>query len=130
MFTHLKDLIQTKAPLKQNMELDADFNPYMAQRWLSMYNKDFATIINYTTNSSYPALVDKNMWYKLLQTCIPCNPNRYIKYIKKNKKEKTINDNVLSFVSANMEISKREALELLTQDKSLLKNVKKSLGEK
>jgi hypothetical protein len=129
MFKYLKDIIQTKKPLKDNLDLDAEFIPYMTQRWLSMYSKEYATILNHTTNSAYMAFESKNEWYKFLQVCLPCNPNKYIKYIKKNKKEKDLNDHLVTFLSQAQEISKREAREKLLADKTLFNNVKKALGE-
>lgn len=129
MFEHLKHLIQTKQKLKEDLSIDTSFTPFMAQRWVSMYNADHCVIINETTNRLYQGLSDKNSWYKLLQTVTPCNPYKYIKYIKKSKTTKQINAKYIEFTATNLQISKREAEKYIINNPDLIEQLKRSLGE-
>lgn len=129
MFEHLKHLIQTKQKLNQDLNLDSGFTPFMAQRWISMYNVDHAIVVNESTNRLYQGLPEKNYWYKMLQVLTPCNPYRYIKYIKKSKKEKQINSKYIDFVASSLEISKREASIFIANNSNVIKQLKKTLGD-
>lgn len=129
MFNHLKSIIETKKPLEEDLNLDSTFTPFIMQRWLSMYNEDFCVYLNETTNKLYGGLTNKNDWYKLFQSTLPSKPNKYIKYISKSKKTKSINDKYISFVAETLEISKREAEFILLSDSKLVKQLKNNLGE-
>lgn len=129
MFEHLKHLIQTKQSLKEDLTIDTSFTPFMAQRWISMHNITSCISINETTNRLYQGLLDKNSWYKMLQVVTPCNSYKYIKYIKKSKNNKAININHINFIADNLQISKKEAAEYITNNPNITKQLKKTLGE-
>lgn len=129
MFEHLKHLIQTKKVLKEDLVMDTSFTPFMAQRWLSMHSDEYCVSINESTNKLYQGLSDKNHWYMMLQTLVPCNSYKFIKYIKKTKNKQNVNDKYMNFVAENLQISKREALEIIESNPSILKQIKKTLGE-
>jgi hypothetical protein len=129
MFERLKHLIQTKQELKEDLAMDTSFTPFMSQRWLSMYNREYCIRINDTTNRLYQGITDKNDWYRMLQMLVPCNSYRFIKYIKKKKNSKQLNHKYICFVAENLEISKREAEDFLNNNPFVIKQLKKSLGE-
>jgi hypothetical protein len=83
-----------------------DYNPptYLINRWVSMANPAFARIVNLTTNKWYTAINDFNLkaFYK---TLLP-KYNGRIKYIKKEVKEKEIEEDVN--MASILECSQRE----------------------
>lgn len=129
MFEHLKHIIETKDNLDQDLNLDPTFVPFLAQRWVSMYNEKFCLDINETTNYVFRGLYDKNDWYKILQVCTPCNKNKFIKYIKKVKEKEDKDKDYIKFLSSTLEISNKEARETLQNTPSLKKQLKVSLGK-
>ena len=131
IFDTLKDLIEVKSGEALN-DFDSyqEFQPYVTCRWLSMYGEEYSQIINHTVNELYPGIESKEMWYKLLTTIIPASKYRFVKYIKKPKKEKKQLESeklVVDVLSRNLEMSRREIIQMLEQhsiDRSMFKELK------
>ena len=111
IFDHINDiLIYKKGDLLDNIDCESTFNPYIVNRWLSMHSPDLATVINSTTNWLYPIFVTKSEQYQFLLQVVPTSPRKRINYIKKPKitDQAGNRDKVVSLLSCNLEISKRE----------------------
>ena len=111
IFDHINDiLIYKKGDLLDNVDCESGFNPYIINRWLSMYSPDLATIINSTTNWLYPIFDTKTEQYQFLLQVVPSSPRKRINYIKKPKvtADDGKRDKVVTLLSHNLEISKRE----------------------
>lgn len=125
IFNQLKDVLEKKSgTLLDDTDMYSDFSPYLICRWLSMYDPNIAELLNNTTNQCYAGLNNKDQWYKLLLTIVPKSRYRYIKYIKKSKQEKNIDDDIISKLSDNLEISKREVEEILNHSQTDMKKIK------
>lgn len=107
IFNYLEDIVVHK---KGNLPLE-QYVPFLIGRWLSFINPTIATFIN-TTNSGV-LLENKEMHYKVMITAFPklarCPRIQYIKKVKEEANE----DLHISFLANDLEISKREAKELL-----------------
>jgi|10_taG_2_1085330.scaffolds.fasta_scaffold01238_6 hypothetical protein len=98
-----------KGTLLQNVDDEAAFNPYLVNRWISMYSPDCATIINNTANWLYPIFESKTEQYKFLVDILPSRGRKRITYFKKNKPDfKSSHANIISILATNLELSKRE----------------------
>ncbi len=117
LFSILKDIIYRKQGNLLSIETENEFQPWLIQRWLSMYSKDFVKILNNTTNKLYSVIDFKSDWYKLFLIVLPKTYFKKINYIKKNKKDKVENsdDQIISFLSQNYELSKREIRDYIRQ---------------
>lgn len=107
LFDYLKDIFCLK---KGNLPLD-DYIPFLINRWISFVGNS-AVSINETVNQL--GGLDKSFHYKLLLRCYPKQKRQpFIKYVKKVKEEKTKEDENLTLLASNMEMSTREIKVLL-----------------
>jgi hypothetical protein len=111
MFTHLNNILYKKHSDKElvNINEDKEFQPFLIQRWCTMYSASITSLVNDTTNRYWRVLENNRDWYSALDTVIPTCRFKKISYIKKTKKEviKKSNEVVLK-VANNLEISSRE----------------------
>ena len=125
IFSQLKDVIETKSgTLLDDYDTFQDFTPYLICRWLSMYNSQYALLLNDTTNQLYAGIVTKDQWYALLISIIPKGKYRYIKYIKKAKKEKDKDANVIQNLAELLQTSEREVKMFLEHEETNVKRIK------
>lgn len=119
IFDVLKDIIETKnGDMLDNFDNLQEFQPYIVCRWLSMYGEDYAQLLDSTVNEVYPGIESKEMWYKLLMAVVPQGKYRFTQYIKKPKQQKKFTDkekSIINILSNNLELSKREIIEMLEQ---------------
>lgn len=114
-FEHISNIINKK---EDYLIKDGDeFSPYMIQRWISMISPEMAYVVNELTNSISPAMQDKQMWHDYFLTVIPKIGYKKISYIKKPKS--TPPKDVVD-LARRLEISCREAQELINLDASIL----------
>ena len=73
-----------------------------------MYSPAMAILVNETTNRYWTLLTKKKDNYNFLHKLLPKVPSRRIYYVKKAKKEKTEQDEIITVLAKNMELSKRE----------------------
>ena len=72
-----------KGDLLDNIDAESEYNPYMINRWISMYSPQMSILINNTVNRYYSIFSTKKDNYKFLVAFLPvCKPYR-ISYIKK-----------------------------------------------
>ena len=85
IFDYMKNvLFYKKAYKKENFEEIKKYNPYIINRWISMYDAESANIINETSNKLNYLGNDKEMHYKMLLNILPKKQYKKIQYIKKN----------------------------------------------
>ena len=92
------------------------FSPYMINRWCSMYSSDMCHIVNQTTNRYHRLFDDKETMYTLYLNLLPRVNKRYIKYIKKKKKEVVETDDQVDLLARTLELSKREISNYIQHD--------------
>ncbi len=132
IFDFLQDIIvKKKGNLLDDADNEAQFSPYMIQRWLSFYDNETLKILNLTANRLYPTFEQKKDWYKFYLMLIPKSRFRRLPYIKKTKEketeEKKEHKEVIDFLAKNHKLSKREIkeyIEILNLD---IKDLKKKL---
>jgi hypothetical protein len=78
---------------------------------LAFISPQICGAINESTNTL--GNIDKEQHYKLLLRLYPKSKVPFIKYIKKVKEEKTEEDDKLTLLASNMEMSEREVKVLL-----------------
>jgi len=129
LFDFIRDIVFCKkGDLLDNFENENEFQPYMLQRWLSMYSPDFAKIINLTTNRLYSIYQTKSHWYKDFLIILPKTYNKKIKYIKKNKEKQDPEiKNVISFLAKTNQISEREIEMYISEFNIDIEHLKKVL---
>ena len=112
LFDILKNVLyQKKKNLLDNQEDEADLQPYIIQRWLSMYSGDMTKMLNETVNKNYQVYTDKQMWHSMLLDLIPKSKFKKIDYIKKPEKKKkvaSVRDDVIKSIANANELSTRE----------------------
>jgi len=111
IFDFINDILfSKKGSIIDTIDNQSQYNPYMINRWLSMYSPDIAQLINSTVNKWHSIFETKKDNYRLLITLIPKSKWRKINYIKKKTKtsnsEKEQDD--VPLLAKNLELSERE----------------------
>ena len=96
------------------------FIPFLFNRWLSFYNNDMCVFTNETFNKFSTIFDDKQQAYRLYYYLIPRLKWKKISYIKKKKREVEEEEN-LTLIAKNKNISKRELLQYVELNKILAK---------
>jgi len=129
MFDQLNSLLY-----KQKVGVDTDsinenkeFQPFLIQRWCTMYSTSITTILNETTNRYWNVYENNSDWYAALDTIIPKCKFKRLSYIKKTKKE-TVKKNTANItkIANNLEISSREVNLYIEQFNLKIPNEEKS----
>ena len=108
-FEILSDLFYNKKNIDtKDQETLQQFTPYLVNRWLSFYDNNKAVFVNETINKFTGLFDDKNDMYNFYLNLIPKSRFKKINYIKKNKNKKEEEDNNISVIAKNKNISKRE----------------------
>ncbi len=108
IFDYIKDITTYK---KGNLPLEG-YIPYLINRWLGFISPQICGAINESVNAL--GNIDKEQHYKLLLKLYPKSKVPFIKYVKKVKEEKTEEDDKISLLASNMELSQREIKQYLT----------------
>lgn len=131
VFDQIKDIITDKKNiLSNNCDMEKEFSPYMMQRWLSFYSPQIAQIVNNSSNVLWKVIDDKQVWYKLFIGITPKLKFKSIKYIKKNKEEKSsvkLDKDMISYLAKRFELSEREIKSYLESGTVDIKLLKKQL---
>lgn len=111
IFDYISSILFTKKKLQPStIDVEAEFIPYMVNRWLSMYSISCAKISN--TINRYLSTLNKAEIYSLCVTSYDKQPNKKINYFKKSKEDdKKINEDIVKKVAAAKELSTREVKE-------------------
>jgi len=126
IFDYINDILyHKKGDLLSNVEHESGYNPYMINRWLSMYSPQIANLINLTSNRLYSVFETKSESYKFLLKVLPKSKPRRIGYIKKVKKEKKDELDVIETLASSLELSKREINLYIKESNTYLERLKK-----
>jgi len=110
MFEYLnKILFKTKTPDTSTINEVKEFQPFLIQRWCSMYSPEVSNLVNQTSNRVWPILENNTMWFSYLHSIIPNSKFKRLEYIKKKKDtDKNNNKSNVKTVANHLEISVRE----------------------
>ena len=128
MFDYLnKILFKTKGPDTENIQDDTEFQPYLVQRWSTMYSPEVTVLINQTSNTMWPVLSDKTMWFQYMHGVIPKCKFKRITYIKKKKDAESVKvqKQTVQKIANKLEISSREVNQYIEQFNLDIPNEKK-----
>ena len=111
-FDVINDILFHKKKNKlDNVDNHQHFVPFLINRWCSMYNSTMCRYINDTLNR-YPGLFeDKQDMYKAYTHIIPRVKQKFIRYIKKSKKDESTeqdSDTPTALLAHELELSERE----------------------
>jgi hypothetical protein len=118
-FEHIYNIINKKDDCQ--LVVGEDFVPYMVQRWISMISPEMAFVMNETSNAISPAMQDKQMWLDYFLTVVPKIGYKKISYLKKPK---SAPNQDVSDLASLLQISCREAKEMIELDPKLKKQPK------
>jgi hypothetical protein len=108
IFDYINDILHTK---KKNLltteEEETEFQPFILNRWLSMYSPAAAKTSN-ILNKYLSIFNTKKELYILFHALFDKQPSRRINYFKRKKTETTTSDDHIDLIAKNMEISQRE----------------------
>lgn len=130
LFDVLSDILFNKrGDQLQSIDNEADINPYMLNRWISMHSPEGAFIVNEYNNKWWSVLQNKNDWYRFCLTVIPKYRSSKLSYIKKSSKEKkTISDDnkVYEILAHNLELSVREVKSYISDNNIDISTLKRT----
>jgi hypothetical protein len=107
IFDLIGDVLFTKKrACLQTVDQEADFQPYILNRWLSMYSKQTALCSN-ILNKYLTVFDNKRDLYTLFINIFPRVAYKKINYIKKVKSKAEEDENI-GHVAKNLELSQRE----------------------
>jgi len=108
IFDFLKDLLFFKSKRSlSNIDSESSFSPYMVNRWASMYSNTVALYSN-ILNKYLMFSPNKEDLFGLFLAVLPRVPQRKITYYKKNKEEKSDNDENIVLLAKSLELSTKE----------------------
>ena len=109
IFDFINDILfKKRGDLLNNIDAESEYNPYMINRWVSMYSPQMSVLINNTTNRYYSIFSTKKDNYKFLVSFLPKSKPYRISYIKKANKNADSRVRVIEVLAKNLELSKRE----------------------
>jgi hypothetical protein len=109
IFNFINDILfKKRGNLLDNIDSESEYNPYMINRWISMYSPQMAVLINSTTNRYYSVFDTKRDNYKFLVSFLPRSKPYRIPYIKKANKDKDDTAEIMNMLAKHLELSKRE----------------------
>ena len=129
MFDYLnKILYKSRTVDTENIAEDSEFQPFMIQRWCSMYSPQINTLLNQTSNRVWPILNDKTAWFQYLHTIVPRCTFKRISYIKKKKEASSHAEKkeTIQKLAERLEISSREVSQYVELYNLQIPNEKKS----
>jgi hypothetical protein len=135
IFDIVNDILYKKSGnLMEEEEFNSEFQPFMSQRWISMYSGTTTRILNATINKLYKGLDDKKQLYKLFLATIPKSKFKRISYIKKTSSKsstpKTNMEEAMKLVAERHKISIREVKDYVENYGLDISKIVNSLKEK
>jgi hypothetical protein len=117
MFNYLNSILYKNKADIQNLNEDAEFQPFLMQRWCTMHSTEVTTLVNETTNRYWSVLDDKKTWYAALDTVIPRCKFKKIAYLKKTKKDLDGKEReYIQKIANSLEISSRELINYIKEN--------------
>ena len=127
IFSFINDILfKKKGDVLDNIDTESEYNPYMINRWISMYSPQMSILINSTTNKYYSIFDTKKGNYRFLVSFLPKSRPYRIIYIKKASKESDDSTEVINTLSKNLELSKREISYYITSNNIDIERLKKT----
>ena len=127
IFDYINDILyHKKGTLISNIEHESGYNPYMINRWISMYSPQMSVLINNTTNKYYSIFHTKRDNYKFLVSFLPKSRPYRISYIKKGDKGKNDMVEVIKVLAKNLELSEREIRYYISSNNIDIERLKKT----
>lgn len=110
IFDYVGAILHTKDRSKfSTIDDEQSFQPFMVNRWISMYSPEMATVVNTTTNKYASLFKSKQDLFNFYVSVYPKLKNKRIAYIKKPKEVKSgEKDESVPLIAQSMEISQRE----------------------
>ena len=112
IFDYVGAILHTKDRSKfTTMDDEQSFQPFMVNRWVSMYSPEMATVVNTTTNKYANLFKNKQDLFNFYVTVFPKLRNKRIAYIKKTKESKSTKkpeDDPVPLMAQAVELSQRE----------------------
>lgn len=105
-------LFTKKETCLNSVDEEGEFSPYMLNRWCSMYSSQVALYSN-ILNKYLSVFENKKDLYHLFLAVLPKVSAKRINYIKKAKEEKKQEDENISLLAKNIELSEREIKQLI-----------------
>lgn len=110
------DDITYKKPSYQLLPND-ECNPMMIQRWISFIDPVYINFVNELYNMRHGGFDDSQQFYDFMKCVVPRKKVGKIKYISKTRKNETdANENVVTELAHNLEISKSDARDILKNE--------------
>jgi|APCry1669190156_1035279.scaffolds.fasta_scaffold02853_3 hypothetical protein len=128
MFEYLnKILFKTKGLDTSNIDEVKEFQPYLIQRWCSMYSPQVSNLVNQTSNRVWPVLDNNTAWFNYLHGVIPACKFKRTSYIKKKKETESVTNSkqAVKTLANHLEISAREVNQYIELFNLKLPNEKK-----
>lgn len=123
IFALLSNISDTKKP--HTLNKGDDFSQMMILKWLSFASPLYCSLLNDIVNTKYQSFTgDNQMLFDYLRVILPKKKLGKINYIKKQPAP-AVNDttnNLIHSLSSGLQISKREAKELMDSFPELQKN--------
>lgn len=111
IFDFISDILFTKKKSLNTLEEESEFSPFLVNRWLSMYSTQ--TINSCNLINKYLQIFDnKKDLYNFFIAVFPKLPFKKISYFKRQKEEKT-KDNNIKLIAKARELSSREITEYI-----------------
>jgi len=114
IFDIISDILTTKKKnLLNSFDEESEFQPFLVNRWLSMYSPQIALKCN-IINKYLSTFDNKKDLYSLFCSVIPKSSFKKITYFKKKKQEPSENDegqDTISKLAQFKELSRREIRE-------------------
>lgn len=120
IFDYIDSILYKKPLNKADIEYSSSYNIYLINRWLSMYSSDLCNIVNSTINR-YGSNISKKEHYEFLYNLISKSSKKKINYIKKTKQNLKEDLDYINEIADMLEISHREAKELIDLESDLNK---------
>ena len=117
IFDIIGDILFTKkGNCLLTVDQESEFQPYIVNRWLSMYSPHIARHSNIL--NKYLGIFDnKKDLYNLFMSVFPRVSYKKISYIKKNKEKKKEQDENIPLLAKSLELSEREITEYIAFSK-------------
>lgn len=119
LFNFINDILYKKqGNLLKDSDAEGQFNPYMINRWVSMYSPDACLYVN-VLNKYWNVYETKSQWYKMLISFLPRYNYKKINYIKKEKEKLKSDPNRNAFIETlakSMDMSKKEINTLISDN--------------
>jgi D-alanyl-lipoteichoic acid acyltransferase DltB (MBOAT superfamily) len=111
IFDYVGAILHTKNSSQfTSIDNEQSFQPFMVNRWISMYSPEMTTVVNTTMNKYATLFKNKQELFRFYVSVFPKLRNKRIAYIKKTKeqKPKESKEDDTALLAQGLELSRRE----------------------